>query len=247
MLYAERQGAGQKILFIHGSGCNRKTWYCQRDHLATSMEVVLVDLPGHGKTPGDGRDTIDRYSDDVYRVVQELAPEGCYLAGHSLGGAIAITLALSRPEVVRGIVLIGTGARLRVLPRILEGIMKEKERTFQDISRLSLAAGTPEQVRQEVLAMMMDCRPEVIHADFLACDRFDVIDSLGAIRVPTLVLCGEEDALTPVKYSRFLSDRIAGSRLQVIGSAGHMVHMEKPDEVDKAIDAFVATFDPSVR
>ena len=114
-MHIERYGQGEKILFIHGSGWNTHMWYSQRDYLKSSMEVMLVDLPGHGESPGDGCDSVEEYRDAVYEMIRELDIERCYIAGHSLGGAIALSLSLAYPDIIKGIILIGTGARLRVL------------------------------------------------------------------------------------------------------------------------------------
>jgi pimeloyl-ACP methyl ester carboxylesterase len=84
----------------------------------------------------------------------------------------------------------------------------------------------------------MKCRPEVIYKDFKACDGFNAMDSVKGLKVPALVICGSDDALTPPKYSYFLKEAIEGSMLIVIADAGHMVMMEKPDEVSRAIEDF---------
>ncbi len=238
-LHIERYGEGPAMLFIHGSGCNCRMWERQREYLHSSMEVVLVDLPGHGRSPGDGCDSVKEYADAIYGSMERLYPRGYYVAGHSLGGAIAMSLALFHPSVIEGVVLIGTGARLRVLPGIIEGLLKEEERTLADINSLSFSKGAPRGVRDEALGIMMGCRAEIIRKDFVACDRFDMMGSVASIEVPALILCGEEDALTPVKYSRFLKEKMTGSQLVLIEDAGHMVMLEKPDEANRAIELFV--------
>ena len=88
---------------------------------------------------------------------------------------------------------------------------------------------------------MMRCRPEVLYGDFLACDRFDIMNQVERIDLPTLILCGNEDEMTPVKYSQFLHQRIKGSRLEILPSAGHMVMMESPVAVNEKIKEFIAT------
>jgi pimeloyl-ACP methyl ester carboxylesterase len=238
-LYIEREGEGPVMLFIHGSGCSCRMWERQKEYLYPSMEVVLVDLPGHGSSSGDGCDSVKEYADAIYGSMERLYPQGYYVAGHSLGGAIAMSLALHYPSVIEGVVLIGTGARLRVLPSIIEGLLKEKERTLEDINSLSFSRGAPKELRAEALGMMMGCRAEIIRKDFVACDCFDIIGSVGSIEMPVLILCGEEDALTPIKYSQFLNENISGSRLVLMEGAGHMAMIEKPDEVSKAIELFV--------
>ena len=132
-VYLERYGRGEKVLFLHGAGGSTASWYFQKG-LQTVCEVVLVDLPGHGKSGGEGLRTIEGYVESVRAVITENGLEGCYLVGHSMGGAIAISLALAAPELLAGLVLVGTGARLKVFPKILEGILNDKEATVRAIT-----------------------------------------------------------------------------------------------------------------
>ncbi len=238
-MHIEKYGQGEKILFIHGSGWNTHMWYSQRDYLKSSMEVVLVDLPGHGESPGNGCDSVEDYRDAIYEMIRELNIEKCYIAGHSLGGAIAISLSLAYPDILKGIILIGTGARLRVLPQILEGIIKDKENTVRNISELAFSKKTTSVLKDQAIYETMKCKGEVVYKDFCACNRFDVMDTINSIRVPALIICGNDDALTLPKYSLYLHEAIYGSQLTLIDGAGHMVMMEKPMEVNRAIEEFV--------
>jgi pimeloyl-ACP methyl ester carboxylesterase len=86
---------------------------------------------------------------------------------------------------------------------------------------------------------MRQCRAEVIYGDFLACDRFDIISEVEKITLPTLVLCGDDDQLTPLKFSQFLQSRIKGSRLEALSDAGHMAMMESPQVFNEKIKEFI--------
>ncbi len=88
---------------------------------------------------------------------------------------------------------------------------------------------------------MLGCRPEVLVGDFLACDRLDLSKEVERIDLPTLIICGGEDELTPVTYSEFLHRRIKGSTLEIVPNAGHMVMMESPKAFNEKIREFVAT------
>ena len=90
------------------------------------------------------------------------------------------------------------------------------------------------------LAGLMQCRPQVLYGDYLACDRFDIMNEVEKIDLPTLILCGQEDGMTPVKYSQFLLQRIKGSRLEVLPDAGHMLMMEAAELFNAKIGAFVS-------
>ncbi len=239
-LHVERSGIGERIIFIHGSGWNGRMWCDQRDHLRSSMEVILVDLPGHGHSPGSGCTSVEEYRDAVYGLIEQANLGQVYVAGHSLGGAVAMSLALSYPSAIKGAVLIGTGAKLRVLPEILEGITQDKEKTVKRIVELAFSSKALPSLRATDFKETMECGAEVIYNDFRACDRFNVMGSVASLSVPTLILCGTDDSLTPVKYSLYLNKEIRGSKLILIEGAGHMVMMEKPDAVNRAIEEFVA-------
>jgi pimeloyl-ACP methyl ester carboxylesterase len=238
-MHVEKYGQGEKVLFIHGSGWNTHMWYAQSDYLKSSMEVLLVDLPGHGESSGDGCDSVEEYRDAIYTTISELDIGRCYVAGHSLGGAIALSLSLTYPEILKGIILIGTGARLRVLPQILEGIVDDKENTLRNVGGLAFSGKASSVLKDQAFHEMMKCLGEIIQKDFSACNRFDVMNTVSTIRVPALILCGNDDALTLPKYSSYLHEAIYGSQLILIDDAGHMVMMEKPMEVNRAIEGFV--------
>jgi len=157
-----------------------------------------------------------------------------------MGSAISLTLALDFPKRVLGLGLMGSGARLRVAPQILESTATEANFPLAVKLVNDWAFGPSANPRLKELAAqrMAEIRPSVLHGDFLACDNFDVMARLGEISVPTLILCGADDALTPVKYSDYLHGHIAGSKLATFPGAGHMVMLEQPDEVARELSAF---------
>lgn len=239
-MYVERHGGGEPIIFLHGAGGSSQYWYYQREYLRRFMEVLTFDLPGHGQSPGEGYTTIEEGRDGVYEEIRRLNIERCYLVGHSMGGAIAISFALAYPHLLKGIVLICTGARLKVLPAILEGIKKDKESTVRMIMMdYAFSKEASETIKERGFTEMMKSTAEVIHRDFSACDRFNVLGSLTAITVPTLIICGRDDVLTPPAYSEYIHREIPGSEIAFVEDGGHMVMIEKPEEVNQAIDSFV--------
>jgi pimeloyl-ACP methyl ester carboxylesterase len=239
-LHVERHGAGKPVVFIHGASGSSFSWYFQKEYLKQSMEVVLLDLPGHGKSPGDGCERLEECRDAVYGVVKSLGLEKCYMVGHSMGGAISMLLALTYPEILEGLVLLATGAKLRVFPEILQNILRDKEGTVRKITEVAFSKKTPASVIESGFKEMMKCRKEVIHRDFHSCEQFNVMDRVRRITVPTLIMCGEDDLLTPVKYSEYLHAEIPDSKLVRIPDAGHILMIEKPEPVNRAIEAFVA-------
>ncbi|MEW5940216.1 MAG: alpha/beta hydrolase [Chloroflexota bacterium] len=228
------------IVLIHGAGGTHLHWSPQARRIP-GQRVFALDLPGHGKSGGIGSQAIAEYARSVIGFLDELKFNQAVIAGHSMGGAIALTLALDHPRRVAGLVLVGSGARLRVAPAILEATSSAE--TFPAAVKLvnDFEFGPSVNSRMKKLAAdrMLEIRPAVMHGDFLACDQFDVMPRLGEINIPALILCGAEDVLTPVKYSEYMRDHIAGARLVVFPGAGHMVMLEEPVAVAKEMGQFV--------
>jgi pimeloyl-ACP methyl ester carboxylesterase len=124
------------------------------------------------------------------------------------------------------------------MPSLLEGLKEKYESTVDLLCRYAYGPLASEEVVRLGREEMVAVGPEVLWGDFMACDRFDVMGSLGEVHLPTLVICGEKDQLTPLKYSQFLVDHIQGARLVTIPEAGHMVMLEKPQETTEAIARF---------
>jgi pimeloyl-ACP methyl ester carboxylesterase len=237
-IHMERYGRGRKVLFLHGAGGSSSSWRLQK-RLEELCEIILVDLPGHGKSAGRVT-SIEAYTEGIRTAIRENGLEGCYVAGHSMGGVIAMSLALASPELVGGLILVSTGARLKVFPRILEGILKDKEGTVRAIIDFAFSKKAPPELIEVGFAEMMAAPKEVIHDDFSCCDTVDLMGDVASITVPTLVIAGTDDLLTPLKYSEYLAREIRGSRLVKIPDAGHMVMREKPEETNRAIEAFLS-------
>ena len=243
-MHVERYGSGEQCVFIHGAGGSSGSWYFQRE-LQDSMEVIFVDLPGHGDSPGPAPDSIEGYRDAVFETLRSLGIEKCYMGGHSMGGAIAMSSGLAYPEAVKGLVLVGTGARLKVMPEFLQGIKEDKEKTVRLIMELAYGRGAPAALKENGFKEMMKCEAGTIYNDYRACDRFDLMSSVENISVPTLIVCALSDLLTPPKYSEYLNGRIKGSKIELIEGAGHMMMLEKPAQLNKAVRAFMKASSPA--
>ena len=230
----------ETVIFIHGAGGGQYTWSHQKPFFEKRFNPIVLELPGHGESGGEGEQEIGRYAKHVHDFIKKMNLEKVFLVGHSMGGGVTQTLALSDTEVVNGIILVGTGARLRVFPMILEGIKNHFEETVRKITQFSYSRKAPPGIIQQAVADMMRCRPEVLYGDFLACDRFDLMKEVEKIDRPTLILCGEDDELTPIKYSQYLLLRIKGSSLETFRDAGHMVMMEATGPFNDKIGEFIS-------
>lgn len=228
------------VLFIHGAGGSQLIWSSQKGFFEKHFNPIIIELPGHGESGGEGEEEIGKYAEHIYGFLKALNLPKVFLVGHSMGGAIVQTLALKYPEMIKGIILVGTGARLRVLPMILSGLLENFEETVHKINELHYSQKTSPDMLAKSLERMLDVRPEILHGDYLACDRFDIMKEVEQIKLPTLILCGEEDQLTPVKYSQFLRDHINGSILELIPGSGHMVMMESASAFNEKIRDFIS-------
>lgn len=228
------------ILFIHGAGGGQYTWSSQKGFFEKHFNPIIIELPGHGESEGEGENEIGKYAEHVHGFLKALNLSKVFLVGHSMGGAIVQTMALRYPEVIKGIVLVGTGARLRVLPMILDGLKTSFEETVRKINVLHYSRKASSDLLEKSFLNMMQFRPEILYGDYVACDRFDVINEVEKIDLPALILCGDEDELTPVKYSQFLQSRIKESKSEIIPNAGHMVMMESASAFNEKIRGFIA-------
>jgi pimeloyl-ACP methyl ester carboxylesterase len=238
----EQSGEAIPVVLIHGAGGAHLHWPAQVRRLP-GYRVYALDLPGHGKSEGRGEQTIEAYCEKIIRWMESINIFQAVFVGHSMGGAISLTLALNHPEHVLALGLVGTGARLRVAPVILENAANPT--TFpvavNAIMQRAFSPHTDPRLMQLAGQRMGTTRPTVLHGDFLACNSFDVMESIGKIRVPTLVICGKDDQLTPARYSQYLADQLPKAQLMIIPEAGHMVMLEQPQAVATELSAFLAT------
>ena len=225
---------GTMLLFIHGAGGNHRIWENQTRYFSNA---VAIDLPGH--YAGRGRSTIEGYMEYVKGFCDKRNLKDIVMVGHSMGGAITLTFALTYPKYLKAIVLVCTGAKLKVAPMIFEEIKRNCENLMELMKRYAFSEKTPIEIKNKAVEIMRKVKPEVLYADFEACDKFDVTKSLKKISLPTLIICGKDDLLTPVDFSEYLKANIRNPILRVLDDAGHMIMLEKPEEFNKILKEFV--------
>lgn len=229
---------GPALILVHGSGGDHTHWPEGLRH-HEGIRVFAPDMPGHGRSPGTGCRTVEAYARFIDRFAGKLGIEKAAVVGHSLGGAVALTLALMKPQWLSRIVLLGTGARLRVRPQIIDGLVAAFEDTIELICSQVFGPETSPSVIADARKQLLQNSPRVIQGDYLACDRFDSMDRIGDIACPTLVISATDDQLTPVKYGAYLYQQIPGAEFTIIEHAGHMMAIEKPDAVIAAVTRFM--------
>lgn len=233
-------GRGLPLVFVHGFPLSRGVWQKQVEALRSSYRVIAPDLRGFGDSETQpGPTTMAQYAADLCVLLRQLATGPVVLIGHSMGGYVALAFARQFPEMLRGLVLVGTKAG----PDTAEAaagrrVMAEKVKVegvhvvIEALASKMLAADNQDaRMVAQVRSFMAPSKPAgVIGALLGMAERPDATWLLGQIAVPTLVITGADDALTPPTESERLAQAIRRAQLKMIPHAGHLVAFERPDE-----------------
>lgn len=228
------------VILIHGAGGSHLYWPPQVRRLH-SQRIYAVDLPGHGKSEGVGHQLVSDYAQNILDFMHAVQLRAAVMIGHSMGSGVALHLAIHHPQKVLGLGLVGGGAKLHVAPGILQSAADPAlfADTVQRVVGNSFAPQTSARLKELAEKRMLETRPAVLYGDFLACDAFDVTDQLSGLSLPTLIVCGAQDKMTPAKHSQNLVDNIGQARLEILPDAGHMAMLEQPDTVARLLLSFL--------
>jgi pimeloyl-ACP methyl ester carboxylesterase len=251
MAYEDTGGHGAALVLLHGFPFDRSMWRGQAESLGGEFRVVAPDLRGLGETPlGVGGVSVEGMAEDVAALLDELNLGRVVLGGLSMGGYVAFEFLRKFPGRVRALVLADTrpqadteeGRRAReanAQRALKEGMVPIVESMLPKV----LSAGTRErggEVFERVRAMMLGTSPEGAAAALRAmAARRDQTDLLSSINVPTLIVVGSEDAITPPADAEAMSAKIEGSRLVVVEGAGHLSNVEQPEEFSRTLVEFL--------
>jgi pimeloyl-ACP methyl ester carboxylesterase len=251
MSYEDR-GKGPAVLFLHAFPLNLAMWDEQARALASTHRVIRFDARGFGGTPpGEGLLTMERIADDGAALLDHLEVPQAVVVGLSMGGYAALAFVRRHADRLRGLVLADTRATpdtdegRRTRAEQAERVRREGPPAIADAFLPKLVGETTHKERPQVVAavreMILSATTRGI-ADALAglAARADSRATLREIRVPALVVCGSEDAITPVADHEALQAGIAGSRLVVIPRSGHLSCVETPGEFTAALKSFLA-------
>jgi pimeloyl-ACP methyl ester carboxylesterase len=240
-----------KLVFVHGAGATGVVWKHQTEFF---RDAEAVNLPGH-LSEGEACSSVEDYAAWLHGHVVSAGYVRPVLAGHSLGGGIVLQCALDYPDDIGGLILVGTGAKLRAASHVLEAIERGIEhpdswlREFIGAQLLAVEdvvfdvvareAGLDKSLREQIMHDMARVGARVQLKDFLCCDRFDVRNRLNEIKAPTLVLSGSHDVFTPPKYGAYLAEHIRNATMVVIEGGTHHFFAEKPEQTNRAISHFM--------
>ncbi len=239
---ADTDDPAPTVLYAHGSGGTHSLWanqYGRPDH-----DAVALDLSGHGESedvdlgPEAGLDAMTAYAEDTATVARET--DATVLCGNSLGGAVALTVALESDLDLDGLVLVGTGAKLGVADELLDALATDYDAAVEMLLGEDMLYHETDGERvADAREMFHEVGQRATERDFRACDAFDVRDRLGEIDVPALVCNGEHDSLTPPAFHEYLAEHLPDARHVELADAAHMPYLERPVAFDATVDEFL--------
>lgn len=200
-----------------------------------TLQSVAPDLCGHGRSSGNGRTRIEEYALDMIAVLDALDIPQANVLGHSMGGAIALMVALSDPQRVERLILIGTAPVIPVNPRIIAGFGEEAAATIETIVKWMWRRFSPVEALAGSVERMQQTDPNVIAGDYIACNQFNVAHLLPTLNVPSLILHGIQDRMIPITDARAMAAAIPRATLLEYADGGHMIHLEEPDRISADI------------
>jgi pimeloyl-ACP methyl ester carboxylesterase len=237
------------IVFIHGAALDHSVWQWQSRYLAHhGFSVLALDLPAHGRSPGAARTSIEALADWVVDFIEAAGLEKAALVGESMGSLIALHVALSRPDRVAKIALLGAAVPMPVGDAFMAAARESSPAALDMQTRWGHARQT--QLRQSPVPgvslmgasrrLTGRAKPGVQHADLRACDGYHAdIEAIRALRVPALVLAGKRDQMTQFKSGKALAGEIPGASFVAL-DAGHSMMNEAPRETLKALRGFLS-------
>jgi 3-oxoadipate enol-lactonase len=253
--FYDEKGSGSPVVFAHGLTFDRHMWDHQVETLSSRYRCIAYDLLGHGgSSVSQGEYSLEDEAENLHALLGEWDASPAHLAGLSMGGMVAIRLAVAHPEDVRSLALLDTSA---------EEEEAERRPQYEALAAAARAQG-PGAVVGAVIPIMFSQRfvqsqPEKVDAykrDFdglhtealelatkAVARRTSVLSRMAGIRVPTLVIVGGEDAATTPDHSQRIVERIAGARLETIAGAGHMTPVEQPERISQLLSEFLADVD----
>jgi pimeloyl-ACP methyl ester carboxylesterase len=234
-------GRGKCLLFLHGAGSTGAVWRRQLAHFADRHSPLAVDYPGHGRSSGtESLESVAAYADVVLALLDRLGVERFVPVGASMGGAVAIELALRVPGRVEALVLLSTAAKLGISNETLErwrSVMLG--RAPQPFTTDGYGDDVPFEVMREGWELQVTTDPRVRYFDLLACRQVDFRERVGSIHAPTLVVGGTKDPVVAPADTAALAAAIPGAKHTAIEGGGHFLCRERPEALHAAIDSFL--------
>jgi pimeloyl-ACP methyl ester carboxylesterase len=233
------------VVLIHGAGFDHSVWALHSRYFAHHGYSVLVpDLPGHGRSQGEALRTIAEMADWIAALLDAAHAQKAHLIGHSMGSLIALETSARHPAKVSALGLIGTAAAMTVGPDLLKAAEASDQAAIDMVSIWGLGFGAELGgslapglwMHGGAQRVLQACAPGVLFSDLSACNAYaDALAAAAKVTVPTTLVLGERDMMTPAKAGKSLAAAIPGARTVVLRGAGHMLMAERPDELLAAL------------
>ncbi len=241
-LHVESMGSGPDLVLLHGWAMHGGIWHSVRDQLALQYRLHIVDLPGHGLSPACEPGTLEQFVE----MIAEVLPPNCIVCGWSLGGQIAIKLALREPLLVQKLVLVSTtpcftkqddwlwGMDAKQLQLFMENLKRNYKLTINRFLTLQMSGD------QDVIAILAQLRkhfferkqpdPDALQKALEILQTNDLRSKLGAIQQSVLLLHGENDVITHPAAARWMHQQLSQSKLIMFPHCGHAPFLSYPEQ-----------------
>jgi pimeloyl-ACP methyl ester carboxylesterase len=234
------------VVLIHGAGFDHSAWALHSRWFAHhGFSVLAPDLPGHGRSSGPALTTIAAMADWISALLDSAGSGKAHVIGHSMGSLIALETAARHPQKVSALSLIGTAATMTVGPDLLKAAEANDDAAIDMVSIWglgfnaelggSLAPGL--WMHGGAQRVLQHCAPGVLFSDLSACNTYqNALAAAAKVAIPTTIILGEKDMMTPAKAGKALAAAIPHARTMVLPGAGHMLMAERPDELLTALN-----------
>jgi pimeloyl-ACP methyl ester carboxylesterase len=241
------KGKGKPLILVHGAGGSSAYWFNQVSELSKKLQVIAIDLPGHGKSERlKGKPTIERYAEHVVDFINQTGLQKTAMLGHSMGGLVVQQIALDHPEGLEKLIIVDSSAKFTVQHDYANSLRRAADFNPIEFVSLFFSPKTLEKtdivtlLQQMTQGMTSDFDPNILADDFGLVGTVDFRRRLKDIIIPTLIVHGADD-IVPLSSARYLNEKIKGSRLEIIPNAGHLVMIEKPGEFNRIVLSFIET------
>lgn len=233
------------VILIHGAGLDRTIWQMQTRNIAfRGRRVFAVDLPGHGRSEGPALASVAEMADWVVRFMDAAGVDRATVMGHSMGSLIALDLAARHPERAEGLILTGVAEAMPVHPDLLAAARADEPLApelivFWGLGEKAQTGGHPLPglwVHGASEVLLKNAKSGVLANDLAACDAYgDATEAAKKVSCPAYFVLGRDDKMSPAKSGRALAAAIPGAEVTVLERCGHMMMIERPNEMYRVL------------
>ncbi len=231
------------ILLVHGAGMSHSIWLDLAEILINNgFNVVIPDLPAHGNSDGCPIGSISEYSNFISKLIAEFDLPNLSIIGHSMGGLIALDY-IAKHDDIKNMVLIGTNPVMPVHPNLLELANSDHKKASEMIIEWSVHSDDNSKMMDKISNSMQISNDKSLYFDLMACKEYsDGIQNSAKIKIPSLIISGEFDKMTPIKFRGKFAENMPHAKLETLSESGHMLMVEKTAELSEKILEFLANY-----